>query len=540
MVKEIPNSKIRKFLILKRLLDGEHLSYQHLAQNYFVSRSSIANDIVYIKRLLAEDNVSLEFDNSGTYITDDEIKRQDIIKRIISKLSVKKDSEVKNLFLNKELYQNIYQSIFSMKNLQAFKLSDLYLKNIVIMITILVERGKENHHITDINVEKINPNVLTSQMIKLIEKTADYVFTDNELDYLSYIMAVNGINHFAEDDIPNEIKSEICKLIDDIEENIGEDFDENKQLRESLEAHIYQMVLRSQTHTTIINPILDEIKYSYPKIYGVVWYFLNNFGSNNNLQISDDEVGFVTIYFQTAIERKKSIKRILFVCPHGIGTSSLVAAQLKRILPTNSIIETTSVLKVADKDLKDVDLIVSTIPLPKLSVPVVKVSPLLTANDMKKIMDHYIDTTMVDNSNNDQSFENISEIHQAISKHVIRMTNSSSQDEIIKQLMSCNNWQNQKQENDYFESVKKRESLQSTYLGNGFAIPHGNPKVLTSSCISIAVFKKPITWGNNKADIICMLMIADKDKNSIEPFMDLVMKGIKDKKYFINNIAEFE
>ena len=119
MVKEIPNSKIRKFLILKRLLDGEHLSYQHLAQDYFVSRSSIANDIAYIKRLLAEDNVSLEFDNSGTYITDDEIKRQDIIKRIISKLSVKKDSEVKNLFLNKELYQNIYQSIFSMKNLQG-------------------------------------------------------------------------------------------------------------------------------------------------------------------------------------------------------------------------------------------------------------------------------------------------------------------------------------------------------------------------------------------------------------------------------------
>ncbi|MEK2462533.1 BglG family transcription antiterminator [Lactobacillus gasseri] len=539
MIKKIPNSKFRKFLILKRLLNGEHLSYQHLAQDYFVSRSSIANDIAYIKSLLAEDNVPLKFDNSGTYITEDEIKRQDIIKRIISKLSMKKDSEVKNLFLNKELYQNIYQSISSMKNIQSFKLSDLYLKNIVIMITILIERGKENHHITDINIEKINPNVLTNQMIELIEKTADYVFTDNELNYLAYIMAVNGINHFVENDIPNEIKLEIRKLIVDIEENIGEDFDENKQLRENLESHIYQMILRSQTHTTIINPILDEIKHSYSKTYGVVWYFLNNFGSNNNLQISDDEVGFVTIYFQTAIERKKSIKRILFVCPHGVGTSSLVAAQLKRILPTNSIIETTSVLEVADKDLKNIDLIVSTIPLPKLSVPVVKVSPLLTANDMKRIMDHYIDTTMVDNSRKNQSFESIS-THQAIHKYVIRVADSSNQNEIIEQLIDCNNWQSQGQKDDYFESVKKRESLQSTYLGNGFAIPHGNPKLLTSSCISIAVFEKPITWGNNKADIICMLMIADKDKDSIEPFMDLVMKGIKDKKYFINNIVEFE
>ena len=108
MIKKIPNSKFRKFLILKRLLNGEHLSYQHLAQDYFVSRSSIANDIAYIKRLLAEDNVPLKFDNSGTYITEDEIKRQDIIKRIISKLSMKKDSEVKNLFLNKELYLSKY------------------------------------------------------------------------------------------------------------------------------------------------------------------------------------------------------------------------------------------------------------------------------------------------------------------------------------------------------------------------------------------------------------------------------------------------
>ena len=65
---ETPNSRKRKFIILNRLLNGEHLSYHHLANNYFVSRSSIANDIVFIKKLLAEDNVPLKFDNSGTFI----------------------------------------------------------------------------------------------------------------------------------------------------------------------------------------------------------------------------------------------------------------------------------------------------------------------------------------------------------------------------------------------------------------------------------------------------------------------------------------
>lgn len=180
--------------------------------------------------------------------------------------------------------------------------------------------------------------------------------------------------------------------------------------------------------------------------------FLNNFGSNNNLQISDDEVGFVTIYFKRRL-KGKNLSKNTFRLPTWCWYKFISSCTIKRILPTNSIIETTSVLEVADKDLKNIDLIVSTIPLPKLSVPVVKVSPLLTANDMKRIMDHYIDTTMVDNSRKNQSFESIS-THQAIHKYVIRVADSSNQNEIIEQLIDCNNWQSQGQKDDYFESVK--------------------------------------------------------------------------------------
>jgi len=80
------SSKLRKYYVLKRLLNGEHLSYQRLADNYLVSRSSITNDLVFIKQLLTKDNVLLKFDNSGTFIGGGEENKQKVIKRIIANL----------------------------------------------------------------------------------------------------------------------------------------------------------------------------------------------------------------------------------------------------------------------------------------------------------------------------------------------------------------------------------------------------------------------------------------------------------------------
>lgn len=76
---KIPTGKERKYFVLSRLLDGEHLSYQQLADDYFVSRSSIANDVIFIRELLSQDGVPLLSDNSGTYIGGDEKNKQRVL-----------------------------------------------------------------------------------------------------------------------------------------------------------------------------------------------------------------------------------------------------------------------------------------------------------------------------------------------------------------------------------------------------------------------------------------------------------------------------
>lgn len=72
---------------------------------------------------------------------------------------------------------------------------------------------------------------------------------------------------------------------------------------------------------------------------------------------------------------------------------------------------------------------------------------------------------------------------------------------------------------EYLLSVYKRESLSSTYLQGGIAIPHGDETLITKPAISITKLDRPIAWdGINTVDIIFVLAL---DENSKEYFEQL-------------------
>lgn len=541
MVIESPSSKERKYLILKRLIDGEHLSYHHLAEDYLVSRSSIANDITWIKNLLAEDNVPLQFDNSGTFIQEEEIKIQDIVKRIIFKLS---NSKYKALFLNKELYEEVNEAITKAKQKYSFEISDIYLKNIILTTTILIQRSNKGYFIKGLSENEISllkdmkNYPLANELIQSVQIEGIYFFKKVELEYLSYITLISEIQvEQSNDNYSDQFKIQLTSFIDSVADSLNTPYiKQDSKLIKDLRLHVYQMLMRLNTHTTVVNPLLREIKSRYARTYGIVWYFLNEFGHNHKLQISDDEVAFITIHFQAALERKRSTKQILFVCPHGIGTSSLAVVQLKRVLPTNSQIEITSLVGIKDRNLNNIDFVISTIPLPKLAVPVVKISPLITSNDLKAVMDCFIDSNSNPSSN---TFEDASaDINKDLLKKNILCLHPKDKEEVLKKLIDLNSNLSDQGKEDYLQSVREREDLQSTYLGNGFAIPHGDPALIPRSCISIAILDKPIKWGNNKVNIVCLLMINNTDKKLLEPFMNLIMEGINNKDQFIKKVME--
>ncbi|MGX7132069.1 BglG family transcription antiterminator [Enterococcus songbeiensis] len=541
--KDYVDSKSRKIIILLRLVSFEHLSYQQLSEEYLVSRSSIAADLSFIKELLAKDSLSLSFDNSGTYFNGNEIQAQKILKRMVTdqlKNGKSTDLVVSNTLLTK--ISNGFRKAIEEKKIE---IPESYIQNIVISIALIVQRSKEGHYIQleEKNQHgkfflEFNKYPVVYELLKKLEDQGIYKFSSNEVQYLTYLIVGSGLNFFMKkENIPFSFRGKIRNLVQKISEGIQVDLTQDSRLEEDLLVHLYQLILRIEAQTTIVNPLINEIKQSYPALYGVTWFALNDFCKPYQISLSEDEIGFVTIHFQAAVERIKKMNKILFVCPNGVGTSSFVSAKIRRILPDINSIETASISKLRAMDLSEVDFIISTVDIPENRRPVVRISPMVTSRDMKKIMNYYIDLVI----NNEQKKLELREISKDTQKFIsknIFFDNFSEKEEAIRFLIDKQEFSSERIKNNFTHSVFEREVLQSTYLDNGFAIPHGNPEFVEETSISILILDNSIAWMNQKVDVIVLLMIREEDAKEVESVMKLVMHGIEDKEWFISKMLE--
>lgn len=60
---------------------------------------------------------------------------------------------------------------------------------------------------------------------------------------------------------------------------------------------------------------------------------------------------------------------------------------------------------------------------------------------------------------------------------------------------------------EFARSVEEREQLAPTIIGNGVAIPHGDPALVRRPAIAIATLREPVFWAGQQTDIVCLLAL---------------------------------
>ncbi|WP_251713241.1 BglG family transcription antiterminator [Lactococcus ileimucosae] len=534
---EIPNSQQRKFVILERLMNQEHLSYKKLSEEYFVSRSSIANDISYIKKLLAREGLKMTFDNSGTYLKAAEAQFQKVIKQII--LAALSD-ERRNYFIDEALLSHISAIFYQLLRERKLDISESYGQNIVVSITVMVQRGRAGKYIEIQERDKLEELIsgfniypFTHDLLQKIEASGIYQFSLEELQHLSYIIAGSGWNIFeSQDSVPLKFRKETERFIKRVCENIDIAILSDGRLQEELAVHLYQLLLRTEAQNSVHNPLTEEMKKRYPALYGIVWLALQDFDKQYPLELSDDELGFIVIHFQAAIERVKRVNKILLVCPNGVGASSYISAKIAHILPSSTSIETVSVTHLENVDMSKVAFVVTTMDLPKLEKPVVKVTTMLTAKDMKAIMNQFIDF-IEEEKKQDLLLENVKKVD--LFDHIYFL-DLKTREEVLNYLIAQHEFDDARQKANFMLSLWESEKI-GTYLENGFALPHGSPKYVNKKNISAVVLNNPISWGGKEVDIIVLLMVPENYK-TMEPVMKMIIRGMSDKEWFISKMIE--
>ena len=162
---------------------------------------------------------------------------------------------------------------------------------------------------------------------------------------------------------------------------------DDPELRTGLAAHLERLAVRLRHGLPVHNPLLQEVRTRYPEVHEVAAELGGRIETTLGASIAEDEVGFLTMYLSGAMERARlqPRRRVAVVCPSGMATAWVLVSRIQAEFPEFDLVEVLSEGGYEALDQSEIDLVISTVPVRESTAPVVVVSPLLSAGDVKAV-----------------------------------------------------------------------------------------------------------------------------------------------------------
>lgn len=518
---DIYNTFNRRVEIMNILLFNEKVaSFNHLSDSFMVSKTSIIKDFEFIMKILnVGSRIKLCSDIHGTSLVGSE---EDIQKALLQ--------FNRYLLNNSELYDedfaekiklldtyygesliNVCSNIlytYIRENVNA--ISDYYVQNILNIFIILVFRIAKGHHIEELKRTDASETTIffEESAVRMLHKAAlrlELTYTNEDVHYLSLQLISNRFEPLPEEEVDEVI---VERLLSRVSAALNINFASDQKLEEQLKNHIPPMIYRLRSNNKTENPFTSQIKNEFSLTFNVIWVVLSEYEQELGISFNEDEIAFLTMYFQAAIERARMNRKILIVCQMGIATSELLINRIKNVLPSLDTFEVASVAELEQMPLNEYDLIISTI---KVDIPkkqVILVSPFLTKEDIERIKQSDL---LPKAENNVLKLVRAHHLMKFVDKDFVFVnTDFSSKEELIEQVGEVlieNGFVTQQ----FIQTVQEREEMGSTDLPTGTAVPHGNSTCVNQTIIVLVKNKKKFKWNKYYVDLVFLICIAKQD-----------------------------
>lgn len=225
-----------------------------------------------------------------------------------------------------EIVNTSHSVVKKVENNSAKPFVEHYLITLFNTIIVLCYRAsKKKHHSEVINslifdeVKNLKTYLMAKDILDDIQHELPITFTTEDTIYLNqYLIAIGIENSYH----PASITEEYIYLVEEIIQRMSSvlkvDLSNDQILFERLVSHIIPMIYRLRMGITVKNPLLTEIKDEYSVMLGVSWFVTAVIEETFEVNLTEDEVAFIVVHYQAALERNSSYKRVLIVCPNGI------------------------------------------------------------------------------------------------------------------------------------------------------------------------------------------------------------------------------
>lgn len=522
---------MRQDYITQIILSEKTNNIFDIAEECFVSVSTVESDLQTIKKKLNSFNLKITTSNYEVKIVGDEMDKRKIMNSILrdnNEFQFNFQNEIKMLidYYNFDSLTVDIRKILKNHNIYA---NDYAVNSIVLHVVIMIDRFKYNKQLpksNKMNKIKDTPAYEVAQDIaNLIEKSHGMKINDNEfyqlvlvidnntskIDYS--IININNMNEYLSD-AAIEMSDYLMSLIED-KFYIGNHDD---QFIVRFAIHIHNLLNRTYVGHTIKNPYKNQLKNQNPFIYDIGVYLAYKIQQKYSVTISDDEIAFLAIHVGSQIQSTKddsSKLKGVFVFSHYNHLHTTMYQELLRLFSNQISIESSITYDQYDKkQFSNFDIIFSTNNF---------------IDDHRQIEVGHFMTDQV-----------IAEVHEKISHALATKQSTQFKDiastffneelfhysdekrfdkyEIIKWITKKTAAQGFTK-SGFREEIVKREKLSHTNFKT-VAIPHSLSSNVERSFIYTYISESPIQWGDSEINLILLVGINQRDIRTFSSLYD--------------------
>jgi len=403
------NVEYRKNYILYKILNGEKLTIDKLADEMILSRNTIVQTMDEIKEDLKDMQLSLVYKKKYE-IVGNEYKIRELY------LLLMQDDEL--------LLRNISEEVSNFDEYCSMGLTDYSLGNLTKFAKFICKRISENNILT---TYKYKSDSIKFYYYPFVKYLLPPKVNEDELSYLSaYISTLSSLNSKVDEDL---ISKYIDKLIQKFEAKTAITLESKEEFKINMKRHLLSAYNRIKFKFPISNPSLDEIKFKHESLYKIIKSIIENEKDFPDfIGIREEEIGFIAAYFGGYLrgERDSGARRnkVLVVCPNGLMVSKTLEIQLYKYMPTIDIAGVLSLKELAETNIY-YDYIISTVKIPDKE-NVIVVNPLLSKLDIQLLM-----SKLINFNYSDTNFD-LELIMQVIKKYTKIIDEKKLKDELLK------------------------------------------------------------------------------------------------------------
>ncbi|ENZ8428787.1 transcription antiterminator [Klebsiella aerogenes] len=517
------------FLLVRFLTSAFSIKLEDLADEWFISRATLQNDMVEVRERFQRYQLTLETrPRHGMKLFGSEVSIRACLTDLLWELTLQGGINplISAEALEADVPAQLEPVLQETLTRHHIRLTDVGERFICLYGAVVVRRVSEGYPLADFSAEDVAQNVRDAarDLAGELQRLAGKPFSPAEEEWLCVHIAARQVQDVDPETISaDDDEALVNYILRYINSQYNYNLLEDAQLHADLLTHIKTMITRVRYQIMIPNPLLDNIKQHYPMAWDMTLAAVSSWGKYTPYTISENEIGFLVLHIGVGLERHYNIgyqrqPHVLLVCDTSNAMVRMIEAILQRKYPQLEIAATISQREYEQREAIDEDFVISTVRIGEKDKPVVTIAPFPTDYQLDQIGK----LVLVDRTRPWMLNKYFDAAHfRVIDKPIDQQTLFA---ELCQQLQ-----QEGFVDAEFHDSVVEREAIVSTMLGDGIALPHALGLLAKNTVVYTVIAPQGIAWGDEIAHIIFLLAISKSEYEEAMAIYDIFVTFLRER-----------